>query len=97
MTTLASVLFDWVALASLLGFAMMGVDKLLAVGRRSRVSERTLWLTALVGGFLGITAGAVVFHHKTSKPGFWAPVVVSTLLWVLAVAFASHEFFIPGM
>jgi len=59
----------------------MGVDKLLAVGRRSRISERTLWGTALVGGFLGIFVGGLVFHHKTSKTEFWVPVVVSALLW----------------
>ena len=72
---------------SLFGFAAMGIDKMLAVGRRSRVSERTLWATALVGGFLGIVAGGVVFHHKTSKPEFWAPVGVSALLWVAGAAY----------
>ncbi|HVC27722.1 MAG TPA: DUF1294 domain-containing protein [Nitrososphaerales archaeon] len=77
----ASLLFEWVALLSLSGFAAMGVDKLLAVGRRSRISERTLWGTALVGGFLGIFVGGLVFHHKTSKTEFWVPVVVSALLW----------------
>ena len=76
---------DWLALVSLFGFAAMGVDKLLAVGRLRRVSERTLWLTALVGGFLGIFAGAVVFHHKTSKPEFWGPVVVAVVIWVVVL------------
>jgi uncharacterized membrane protein YsdA (DUF1294 family) len=72
---------------SLFGFAAMGVDKLLAVGRHSRVSERTLWLAALLGGFLGIVAGGLVFHHKTSKTEFWAPVVVSAVLWVAVAIF----------
>ena len=83
---LASPLLDWLALVSLFGFAAMGVDKMLAVGGLRRVSERTLWLTALVGGFFGIFAGAVVFHHKTSKPEFWAPVVVAVVLWVVVLA-----------
>jgi len=77
----ASPLFDWVALVSLLAFLAMGVDKMLAMGRRSRVSERTLWLTALLGGVAGIFVGALVFHHKTSKPEFWGPVVVAAVLW----------------
>lgn len=93
----ASPIFDWVAVVSIFGFVAMGADKLLAVGRRSRVSERTLWLTALLGGFLGIFVGAVVFHHKTSKPEFWAPVVVSALLWVYVIALASHQSFLPGV
>jgi uncharacterized membrane protein YsdA (DUF1294 family) len=85
----ASLLFEWVAIVSLFGFGAMGVDKLLARGRRSRVSERTLWLTALLGGFLGIFVGGLVFHHKTSKPEFWAPVVVSTVLWVAVAIFLT--------
>jgi len=75
---------------SVFGFAAMGVDKLLAAERLSRLSERTLWLTALVGGFLGIIAGGIVFHHKTSKPEFWAPVFVATVLWVAVAILAAR-------
>jgi len=64
-----------------LGFAAMGIDKLLAVGRRSRIRERTLWLVAILGGFPGIFIGGYLFHHKTSKAEFWAPVVISAVLW----------------
>jgi len=85
-----TLLIEWVALASIFGFVAMGIDKLLALGRRSRVSERKLWLTALVGGFVGIIIGGFVFHHKTSKPGFWLPVAASAVLWVGALALSSH-------
>ena len=81
----ASPVLDWVALASLFGFAAMGLDKLLAVERLSRMRERTLWLVALVGGSPGIFVGGVVFHHKTSKAGFWAPVIVAAVLWAAVV------------
>jgi uncharacterized membrane protein YsdA (DUF1294 family) len=83
-TISASLLVEWVALVSLFGFAAMGVDKLLAVGKQSRVSERTLWVAALLGGFPGIFFGGLVFHHKTSKTEFWGPVVVSAVLWAAA-------------
>jgi uncharacterized membrane protein YsdA (DUF1294 family) len=86
-TISTSLLIEWVALASLFGFAAMGVDKLLAVGRQSRVSETTLWLAALLGGFPGIFVGGLVFHHKTSKTEFWAPVVASAVLWVAVASF----------
>lgn len=81
----SSLTVDWLALVSLLGFGAMGVDKLLAVGRRSRVSERSLWLTALLGGFPGIFIGGFVFRHKTSKTEFWAPVIISAVLWLGAL------------
>lgn len=92
-----SLLLQWVALVSLFGFAAMGIDKMLAVGRRSRVSERTLWGTALVGGFLGIFVGGLVFHHKTSKPQFWAPVGLSALLWVAGLVYLFPQSHLLGL
>jgi uncharacterized membrane protein YsdA (DUF1294 family) len=86
----ASLVIEWVALVSLFGFGAMGVDKLLAVGMRSRVSERTLWAAALLGGFPGIFVGGLVFHHKTSKTEFWVPVVVLAVLWVAVVTFLTR-------
>ena len=86
----ASLLFDWVALVTVFGFAAMGIDKMLAVGRRSRVSERTLWLTALLGGFLGIFVGGFAFHHKTSKAEFWTPVIVAAVVWSGAVILVTR-------
>lgn len=91
------LLFDWAALATLFGFAAMGIDKMLAVGRRSRVSERTLWATALLGGFLGIFAGGLVFHHKTSKPEFWPPVAISAVLWAVVLSLISHQAHLPNL
>ncbi len=93
----ASVPLQWVALVSLFAFAAMGVDKMLAVGRRSRVSERVLWETALVGGFLGIFVGGLVFHHKTSKPRFWAPVGLSALIWVAGLVYLYPQWRLPGL
>lgn len=80
------ILAGWLGFASLVGFASMGMDKLLAAGGRSRVRERTLWLTALLGGFFGIILGGAVFHHKTSKWTFWPPVAVSAVLWLVVLS-----------
>ena len=80
----SDLLIEWLGLISLLGFAAMVIDKALAVGGFSRISERTLWSAALLGGFPGVFVGAYVFHHKTSKTEFWWPVVVSAVLWAAA-------------
>jgi uncharacterized membrane protein YsdA (DUF1294 family) len=86
----STLLVVWVGAASLFGFAAMGIDKLLAVGRRSRVTERTLWLAAALGGFPGVFVGGFLFHHKTSKPEFWAPVLVSAMLWAAVLVFLTR-------
>jgi uncharacterized membrane protein YsdA (DUF1294 family) len=78
----------WILIVGLIGFFAMGADKLMATSNWSdRISEKTLWLTALSGGFIGIFAGGQIFHHKTSKTEFWVPVVFATMLWVLLLCF----------
>ena len=64
------------------GIVAMGGDKLLAVMGWDRISERTLHIIALLGGFWGIILGAFLFHHKTSKREFWPPVFFAAALWV---------------
>ena len=47
------------------GFAMMWIDKYKAKHERWRIRERTLMLTAALGGSVGVFCGMRVFHHKT--------------------------------
>ena len=44
---------------------LMGVDKRRARQNAWRISERALFLPALLGGSLGGTLGMRMFHHKT--------------------------------
>ena len=72
----------WVVLTGIVGIAAMGVDKFVAViDWGDRISEKTLHIIALLGGFWGIILGAFLFHHKTSKSEFWPPVLLGTALW----------------
>lgn len=51
---------------NLTAFALMGVDKRRAKRRGARrIPERTLFLSALMGGALGAVLGMWVFRHKT--------------------------------
>ena len=66
----------------IVGIVLMGVDKLLAVLGWDRISEKTLHIIALLGGFWGIIFGAFLFSHKTSKREFWPPVLFAAALWI---------------
>ena len=55
---------------NLLAFALFGLDKWKAIHGRWRISERTLLLTAVAGGFLGAFMGMHFFHHKTKHKKF---------------------------
>lgn len=56
----------YLALVNLWSFALMGVDKRKAKKKGARrVRERTLFLSALLGGGLGACLGMWAFRHKT--------------------------------
>ena len=50
---------------NLAAFALMGLDKRRAKRGKWRVSEKALFLPAVLGGALGSTAGTRAFRHKT--------------------------------
>lgn len=62
MTYLA---ISYLILINIIGYASMGLDKRKAVRHQWRISERTLFLIALLGGSLGSIAGMQRFRHKT--------------------------------
>lgn len=53
------------AVMSVIGFALMGIDKSRAINRKWRIKEATLFLIALFGGGIGSTLGMFFFRHKT--------------------------------
>jgi uncharacterized membrane protein YsdA (DUF1294 family) len=80
MSALALGIAAWVAAASLVTFALYGIDKRAARRGGRRVPEATLQLGALVGGSPGAFAGQRAFRHKTKKLSFqlvfWAIVLL---------------------
>lgn len=68
---------------SILAFGAYGLDKSAARRGSPRVSEQTLLLLGLVGGWPGALVAQQLFRHKTRKRSFrrvfWATVVVNIL------------------
>lgn len=64
---------------NLVTFVFFGFDKHRAVSGGWRTPEKTLWLLALVGGFLGGFAAMRVFKHKRRKRAFMVPYWIATL------------------
>lgn len=59
------LLAAYLGLINILAFALMGTDKRRARRDAWRIKERTLFLSALLGGSLGAILGMRAFHHKT--------------------------------
>lgn len=64
-------LFLWyLLLINAAAFVLMLADKQKARNNRWRIPERTLMLSALLGGSVGALAGMYLFRHKTKHPKF---------------------------
>ena len=59
------LLILYLAVLNVTGYVIMGVDKKRAIRGAWRISEASLFLTALLGGALGCTLGMHHFRHKT--------------------------------
>ena len=64
------VLKLYLLLINALALVLMLVDKLKAKNNLWRIPERTLMLTAALGGSVGALIGMYLFRHKTKHPKF---------------------------
>ena len=65
LPTLWKLLAVYLLVINLAAFLMMGLDKWRAKRDRWRISEKALFLSALLGGSPGSILGMQVFRHKT--------------------------------
>lgn len=77
--TVRMIVLIWLAAFSLLGLFSMFSDKRRAKNRERRISEKALFLIALLGGSFGSLIGMWLFRHKTKH---WYFVVFMPLILV---------------
>jgi uncharacterized membrane protein YsdA (DUF1294 family) len=69
----------------------MGFDKLSATIKSERAPEIWFVMISVVGGFVGVILGMLIFHHKTSKTSFQIKIVMAAILGtIIAVLFATQ-------
>ena len=75
-----TLIIGYLALVNVWAFALMGFDKARAKQRGARrIRERTLFLSALLGGGLGAFLGMWTFRHKTKHWYFVADIPLIAL------------------
>lgn len=79
------ILAAYIIFLSILGFALMGIDKKKAKKNAWRIPERTLILTAFVGGGIGSFLGMRVFRHKTKHAKFAILLPIAAILYAVAL------------
>ena len=82
------ILIAWLILTNITAFLMFGIDKLKAKADKWRISEKALFIVAIIGGGVGAFLGMQVFRHKTKHTKFVVgiPVImvvqIAILVWL---------------
>lgn len=64
------MIFVYLFLINVVTFFLCAIDKRAARAGNWRISEKTLFMFALIGGSPGLLAGMKSFRHKTRKASF---------------------------
>jgi len=75
----------YILLMSIVGFALMGIDKRRAIKKAWRIPERTLILQAFLGGGIGSLIGMYFFRHKTKHTKFIILLPLAALICLLVL------------
>lgn len=62
--------YIYLLIINVIAFALMGIDKKRAIRHAYRIPEKTLFLSALLGGSVGAILGMQYFRHKTKHLSF---------------------------
>lgn len=77
------IFYYYLIAVNVLAFSLMGIDKYKAKHHRWRIPEKTLFLSAIIGGSAGAILGMYTFRHKTKH---WYFVVGMPLILVIQLA-----------
>ncbi len=81
------ILVIYLIVINILTFFYYGFDKMRShADNARRVSEKTLWLLALIGGSVGALFGMRFFRHKTKKASFQAGIAVIIAIQVFVIS-----------
>lgn len=88
-----AILIGYFIMINLALLLTMKIDKTKAKSNQYRISEKTLWILALVGGAIGGTLGMQLFRHKTKHiaftVGFPLLAIVDVIIVVILLSIQS--------
>ncbi len=80
------LLIIYVAVMSLITFAVFGLDKYKAKADKWRTPEKTLFILAILGGGIGAFLGMQIFRHKTQHKQFVIGIPLIMILQLILIA-----------
>ena len=76
----------YLLIVNIVAFFLMGIDKKKAQTGAWRIPEKTLFLSAILGGGVGAIAGMQLFRHKTRHRSCVIGMPLILLAWVILLA-----------
>ena len=86
------LLIVYLLLINIAAFALFGADKRKARRNAWRISEKALFLSAVLGGSLGAMIGMRVFHHKTKHWYFVFGIPAILVLQIIGCVLITNYF-----
>ena len=77
----------YLLLMNLISFVLSYFDKRAAINHRWRIPEKTLFLSAILGGSLGLYLSMKIFRHKTKHLSFMLGVPAILMIQLIVVWF----------
>lgn len=68
---------------NIVSFIIYGIDKILAIFNKRRVSEKNLILLSIIGGSYGSLLSMLIFHHKIRKKKF----IIINLVMIIIISY----------
>ena len=89
----STLFYYYLIFMNILAFLLMANDKQRARHKKWRIPEKTLFLTAILGGSIGSILGMQLFRHKTRHTAFVIGMpcilVIQIILAVLFIQYLS--------
>ena len=82
-------IYSWLII-NIVAFFLMGIDKKKARTGAWRIPEKTLFLSAILGGSIGSICGMQLFRHKTKHKSF---VIGMPAILVVQLSLAAAYFY----
>ena len=87
-----TLLIVYLLLINIAAFALFGADKRKARRGDWRISEKALFLSAVLGGSLGAMIGMRLFHHKTKHWYFVIGIPAIFVLQIIGYVLITNNF-----
>jgi uncharacterized membrane protein YsdA (DUF1294 family) len=82
----------YIIVINIAAFIIMGIDKNKAQRNKRRISEKSIFTTAFIGGALGVYLGMRFFHHKTKHLEFTVGIPVAVIINMVIFGYLMQRF-----